>query len=37
MESLSSYTINNVTAEQVTDYLELTERAGITTSYEITK
>lgn len=37
MESLSSYTISNVSAEQVRDYVELTELSGIPTTHEITK
>ncbi|XKL64235.1 hypothetical protein PGB90_004321 [Kerria lacca] len=37
MESLSSYAITNITGDQVRDYMELTQLAGIDTTFEITK
>ena len=37
MEPLSSYTISNVSAEQVKDFMELTRLAGVTISYEMMK
>lgn len=37
MESLSSYTISDVSVDQVKDFVELTELAGVPTTFEITK
>ncbi|KAK7604967.1 hypothetical protein V9T40_006153 [Parthenolecanium corni] len=37
MESLSSYTISDVSADQVKEFVELTELAGVPTTFEITK
>lgn len=37
MEPLSSYTISNVSAQQVLDFVELSKLAGVTISYDMMK